>query len=130
MLKLHILSIVPLGYEDIFSDPNVSSTCVDTITGATHSHKSEVTRSTVSLKTPNYPSSYPNNMVCQWNISVPCQSPGTPQSKLANIRIDFDIFQLNSNRDELDIKKGNTLLKSFKGDKLPNPFISRAQNIE
>ena len=79
------------------------------------------------ITSPDYPDQYPDNIVCHWNISVPCQGvKDISYRDLPGIRIDFDAFQLKS-RDSLDIKQGKELIRRLQGKGIPQPFIA---NIE
>ena len=77
---------------------------------------------------PDYPNQYPDDIVCNWNISVPCQGVKDISDRdLPGIRIDFDIFQLKS-RDALDIKIGKQLIRRLQGKGIQQPYITNKEH--
>ena len=107
-----------------YTDPIVTQTCRRTVRGP-----GDGTGGTTFLTSPDYPNLYPENTKCHWNISVPCRGI-VSIANLPMIKIDFDLFQLRPNQDELDIKRGTRLIRRIQGRQIPAPFISEEPNIE
>ena len=102
----------------------VTSSCTNTVRNPGH-----FTSGSTFITSPNYPKPYLDNTECFWNISVPCQGR-VPTKEFPEIKVSFDIFQLHSNEDVLEVKIGNRLLKRIRGNEIPEPMFFKEQFIE
>ena len=63
-----------------------------------------------TLKSPSYPSNYPNNMMCTWRITAPSGS---------RLQLTFNYFRLESSpcstRDYLEVRDGSSSTSATKG---------------
>ena len=63
-----------------------------------------------TLRSPSYPSNYPNNMMCTWRITAPSGS---------RLRLTFNYFTLESSpcstRDYLEVRDGSSSTSTRKG---------------
>ncbi|XP_045028206.1 uncharacterized protein LOC116935922 isoform X2 [Daphnia magna] len=72
---------------------------------------------TGTIKSPNYPTFYPNSVDCRWNIKV---EPGS------KVRLLFALFETQADADYLYVYDGPTLRSTLlltKSGLLPTPFI-------
>lgn len=102
----------------------MTSSCAKTVRNPGH-----FTASSTFITSPNYPKPYSDNTECFWNVSVPCQGM-VPTKDLPEIKVLFDIFRLNSRDDVLEVKIGNWLLRSIRGNEIPKPMFFKEQYIE
>ena len=112
-------------YYILWIDPIVTQTCRGTINGPKHTSNHGKTL----IKSPNYPKPYPDDVVCRWNITVPCGSDIATE-ELPGIRIIFDSFHLKTTTDYLDIKEDGRVIRTMQGYKTPAPFISKQKTVE
>ena len=122
------MSSMPVFCDPVFkSDPTSDFINLQygTINGPKHTSNHRKTL----IESPNYPKPYPDNVVCRWNITVPCGSYISTE-ELPGIRIIFDSFQLRTTTDHLDIKENGRVVKTMQGYDKPEPFISKQKTVE
>ncbi|KZR96520.1 Uncharacterized protein APZ42_009099 [Daphnia magna] len=72
---------------------------------------------TGTIKSPNYPTFYPNSVDCRWNIKV---EPGS------KVRLLFALFETQADADYLYVYDGPTLRSTLlltKSGLVPTPFV-------
>lgn len=87
-----------------------------------------------SIHSPNYPSTYPTNVVCRWIIRIP-QDIIEKKKFIKLAFVDFSVeYHASCGYDNVSVfdgdKESSSLMGSFCGDNLPSPvYASEGQMV-